>query len=264
MISNRIDMETDTIISSDEIKLILDRYRIGKKPLAKLLGWGETTIIRYMEGDIPTNEYSNKLRTILDDPEYYYDLLCKRKDFLTKVAFKKSKQAVLSKIMTSKIYAVAYYIVNLCHAEICPSYLQYLLYYSQVFSLCLKNKELFYEEYNINNELLPYLKVYENMKRKGVHVLEIDDEYLDEEEVELINAVIEAFYWYGPKALSKLMIYEKSNMKASRDKYNNKIVTKDGLKSYFTDVIHHYHIKDVKDIYRYPDRKIMDIRDSCR
>ena len=59
MSNNRIEMDMEAIISSEEIKLILDRYRIGKKPLAKLLGWGETTIIRYMEGDVPTNEYSN-------------------------------------------------------------------------------------------------------------------------------------------------------------------------------------------------------------
>jgi hypothetical protein len=62
MKGNRVEIGNEAIITADEIKLILDRYRIGKKPLAKLLGWGETTIIRYMEGDIPTNEYSNKLR----------------------------------------------------------------------------------------------------------------------------------------------------------------------------------------------------------
>ena len=77
MIRNRYEVENDEIITSDEIIQILEKYRIGKKPLAKLLGWGETTIIRYIEGDIPTKEYSIKLRTLLDNPEFYYDLLVK-------------------------------------------------------------------------------------------------------------------------------------------------------------------------------------------
>lgn len=264
MNSNRTTMETETIISADEIKLILDRYRIGKKPLAKLLGWGETTIIRYMEGDIPTSEYSNKLKTILDDPEYYYDLLCKRKDSLTCVAFKKSKKAVLSKIMTSKIYAAAYYIVNKSSAEMCPSYVQYLLYYSQVFSLALYDKELFQEDCGVNNEHMPFLKLYEGMKRSGIHMLEVGDEYLNAEETELINAVMESFLWYGPKALSAMTAFEKSMIKISRDKYNNKIIAKDTLKLYFKEVLNQYQINSVKDIYKYPDRRILDIRDISK
>ena len=58
MINNRYELLNDEVITVDEIRQILESYRIGKKPLAKLLGWGETTIIRYMEGDIPTSEYS--------------------------------------------------------------------------------------------------------------------------------------------------------------------------------------------------------------
>jgi hypothetical protein len=261
MKSNRVDVETEGMISADEIKLILDRYRIGKKPLAKLLGWGETTIIRYMEGDVPTNEYSNKLRTILDDPEYYYDLLCRRKECLTGVAFKKSKKAVMSKIMASKIYAVAYYIVNKCSAEICATYIQYLLYYAQVFCLAIYDKELFQEECGVNNEHLPYLKIYEGMRRCGVHTLEGGEEYLSAEEIELIDSTMDSFLWYGPRALSAMTAYEKSMIKVSRDKYNNKIIAKDTLKVYFKEILNQYQIKSVKDIYKYPDTRIIDIKD---
>jgi hypothetical protein len=261
MKGNRIEIGNEAIISADEIRLILDRYRIGKKPLAKLLGWGETTIIRYMEGDIPTNEYSNKLKTILDDPEYYYDLLCRRKECLTGVAFKKSKQAVMTKIMASKIYAAAYYMVNKCSAEICPSYIQFMLYYSQVFSLALYDKEIFQEECGVNNEHMPYLKLYEGMKRCGIHTLEGGEEFLDAEEIELVDAVLESFLWYGPKALFAMSAYEKSMLKISRDKYNNKIISKDTLKAYFKDILDHYQIKSVREIYKYPDQRILDIKE---
>ncbi|MHB8128859.1 MAG: hypothetical protein ACYDEX_07670 [Mobilitalea sp.] len=260
MKGNRIEMESEAIISADEIKLILDRYRIGKKPLAKLLGWGETTIIRYMEGDIPTNEYSNKLKTILDDPEFYYDILCRRKECLTGVAFKKSKKAVMSKIMATKIYAVAYYIVNKSCAEMCASYIQFMLYYAQVFSLALYDKELFQEECGINNEHMPYLKLYEGMKRCGIHTLEGGEEFLSVEEIELIDAILDCFLWYGPKALFAMTAYEKSTIKISRDKYNNKIVSKDTLKAYFKEILDQYQIKGIKDIYKYPDQRMVDIK----
>ncbi|HHV11217.1 MAG TPA: hypothetical protein GXX75_13185 [Clostridiales bacterium] len=260
MSNSRIEMDMGAVISSDEIKLILDRYRIGKKPLAKLLGWGETTIIRYMEGDVPTNEYSNKLRTILDDPEFYYDLLCRRQECLTGVAFKKSKNAVLSKIMSSKIYAVAYYIVNKSCAEISPSYIQYLLYYAQAFSLALYDKELFQEEYGINNEHMPYLKMYESMKKCGIRTLEGCEEYLNREEIELLNTVIDCFLWYGPSALYAMMETERFAMKISRDRYNNRIIAKDIIKGYFKEALNQYQISGIKDIRKYPERKLLEIK----
>ncbi len=261
---NRNETDIGTIITVDEIKLILDCYRIGKKPLAKLLGWGETTIIRYIEGDIPTNEYSIKLKAILEDPEFYYDLLCRRKECLTGVAFKKSKKAVMEKILSSKIYAVAYHIVNRCNAEICPTYIQFLLYYAQVFSLALYEKELFQEECGVNNEHMPFLKLYEGMKRCGIHILESGEEFLTPEEIELVDAVMDAFTWYGPKALHAMTSYEKSMLKISRDKYNNKIISKETLKAYFKDILEHYQIKNCKEIGKYPDHRFLDIKELGR
>ncbi len=264
MKGNRVEIGNEAVISADEIKIILERYRIGKKPLAKLLGWGETTIIRYMEGDIPTNEYSSKLKAILDDPEFYYDLLCRRKECLTGVAFKKSKKAVMSRIMASRIYAVAYYIVNRCNAEICPSYIQFLLYYAQAFSLAFYDKELFQEECGVNNENIPFIKLYEGMKRCGIHMLDGEEEYLTQEEAELVDAVMDAYTWYGPKALTAMTTYEKSIMKISRDKYNNKIFAKDTMKAYFRNILEQYQIKGLRDIGRYPDQRMLDIKEIGR
>ncbi len=261
MMSSRINMGNEAIISVDEIKLILERYRIGKKPLAKLLGWGETTIIRYMEGDIPTNEYSNKLRTILDDPEFYYELLCKKREHLTNVAFKKSKKAVLTKIMATNIYAAAYHAANRCNADISPGYIQYILYYTQAFSLALNDKEMFEEECNASNGNMPYSKIFESMRRCGIHCLEGVDEYLSEDEIVLINAVTDSFLWYGPKALSRLASYEKSMMKISRDKYNNKIISKENLRTFFKDILERYQINNMNEIYKYPDKRIPEIKE---
>jgi hypothetical protein len=262
MKGKRNEHGNDVVITSEEIKVILDRYRIGKKPLAKLLGWGETTIIRYMDGDIPTKEYSNKLKLLLDDPEYYYYLLINRKDQLTNVAYRKSKRAVLSKIMSSKIYAVAYHLVNKSEADICPSYVQFLLYYAQAFSLALNDSELFQDEYAVNSENMPYPKLYENMKRCGIHTIDLHEDYLSPEEIRLIDEVFECFTWYGPKALYELMAFEKSILKISRDKYNNKVIAKDTIKEYFKDILVHYNITNYKEICKYPEKRLRDIRDA--
>lgn len=258
----RNEQGNDIIITSEEIKVILDRYRIGKKPLAKLLGWGETTIIRYMEGDVPTKEYSNKLKVLLDDPEYYYKLLVKRREYLTNVAYRKSKRAVLSKIMSSKIYAAAYHLVNKSDAEICPSYIQFLLYYAQAFSLSLNDSELFQDEYTVNPENIPYPRLYDNMKRCGVHTIDLNEDYLSLEEVKLLDEIYDCFSWYGPKALYALTAFEKSVLKISRDKYSNKIITKDVIRAYFKEILVHYNITNYKDIGKYPERRLRDIRET--
>lgn len=261
MISNRYALVNEGVITSDEIRQILERYRIGKKPLAKLLGWGETTIIRYMEGDIPTNEYSAKLKCLLDNPDYYYELLVKREECLTNVAFKKSKNAVLTQITASRIFTVAYYIINKCNAEMCASYIQYLLYYIQVFSLALYDKEIFKEDYSINNEQMPYLKVYQSMKRCGIHTLSVVDEFLDKEEIELIDAIYDALSWYGPKALSTMTTSEKAMLKISRNKCNHKIISKDTLKLYFKEICEKYKINNIEDISHYIDQRIFELRE---
>lgn len=260
MKGSRNEMGNEGIITSDEIKIILDRYRIGKKPLAKLLGWGETTIIRYMEGDIPTNEYSNKLKVLLNDPEFYYDLLMKRKDFLTGVAYRKSRRAVLTMIMASKLYAAAYYFVNISNTEISPGYIQFLLYYSQAFSLALYDKELFQDECLINTEYRPYPMVYENMKRCAMNTIDLPDGYLSQDETEMMDAVYECFSWYGPKALQALTAYEKLAMMIARDKYNNKIISKNSIKEYFKEIIEQYNITGLKDIGNYPEKRLMEIK----
>ena len=170
----------------------------------------------------------------------------------------------MSKIMSSKIYAVAYYIVNKCNAEICPSYIQYLLYYAQVFSLALYDRELFQEECGINNEHIPYLKLYEGMKRCGIHILEDGEVYLKQEEIDIVDAVMDAFTWYGPKALNAMTSFEKSLSKISRDKFNNKIIAKDTLKAYFKEVLEHYQIKSIYEVGKYPDQRMLDIKEVNR
>lgn len=262
MKSEDLQLNSNSIIAVNEIKGILRDFRIGKKPLAKLLGWGETTIIRYIEGDIPTVEYSNKLRAIADDPAYYYDLLLKNKENLTGIAFRKSRQAVLEKLMESKIRLIAQYMINISNSEIGPGYIQWLLYYSQVFSLSLYDKELFEEDYIITNESMPYPVLFRNMVSHGISIMELPQERLRSEELQLVRNVVAAFGWYGPTAMKALMENERSAMRISRDKGNNKIIAKETLKNYFKDVISQYEIHTGEDIHKYPDKRVLELKNK--
>lgn len=260
MEENKFRKSEDTIITSNEIYTILSAYRIGKKPLAKLLGWGETTIIRYIDGDIPTNEYSDKLWAILDNPVYYLDILNQSKDKLTGVAYKKSKKAVMGRIMESRLNVVAQYIINYTEGEISATSVQAILYYAQGFSLAMLNKELFKEEYVVTNESHPYPKIYKEMKKRGIHCFDIGEDLFTVQEKDLINCMIEVFNWYGPKALSTILAYEKIALRISRDANNNKVITKDTLKSYFKDIIEQYNITQLSEVVNYPEQRLSQIK----
>ena len=49
------------IITISQIEEIIEKYNIGKKPLSLVLGFGEITIIRYLDGMIPEKNYSDIL-----------------------------------------------------------------------------------------------------------------------------------------------------------------------------------------------------------
>ena len=87
---------------NEKIKVLLDRYSIGKKPLSKLLKWGEGTIIRYLEGDLPSEKYLTCLEEIYSDPNKYLEILKSNKDQITKVAYNKSLKATNNYILQSQ------------------------------------------------------------------------------------------------------------------------------------------------------------------
>ena len=91
--SNEINDEK--IITTEEINQILTKYKIGKKPLSKLLGWGEVTLIRYLNGDVPSKVYSDQLYKILNDEEYMNKLVEENKSLITERAYKNIKIILL-------------------------------------------------------------------------------------------------------------------------------------------------------------------------
>lgn len=260
MSENKVQSQENSIVTANEIHTILKDFRIGKKPLAKLLGWGETTIIRYIEGDVPTAEYSGKLRSIVEDPIYYYELLLENKSNLTNVAYRKTMQAVMEKMTEQKINLIAQYMIYYTQGDISPGYTQWLLYYSQGFYLALYDKELFEDEYNVNAENAPYVPLYDSMKQHGINIFEVPVNRLSENEKNLINKILDTFCWYGPKTLKALSAFERSNYRISRDKEGRKIIAKELIKNQFKDILALYGIRNINDIHKYPDSRFLDLK----
>lgn len=59
----------------DDINKVLKIYKIGKEPLAQMLGWGKATIKRYFTGMLPSEQYSNEIKKLIESPKYFKEKL---------------------------------------------------------------------------------------------------------------------------------------------------------------------------------------------
>ena len=53
------------LITISELNRLLKKYDIGAGPLAKLLGFGDVTVNRYILGQLPSREHSEKLLRLM-------------------------------------------------------------------------------------------------------------------------------------------------------------------------------------------------------
>ena len=91
---DKVYRHEEKIITTDEINNILSKYKIGKKPLSKLLGWGEITLIRYLNGDVPSRVYSDQLYNILNNEDYMNKLVEENKKLITDRAYNNVKESI--------------------------------------------------------------------------------------------------------------------------------------------------------------------------
>ncbi len=246
----------EKVISVNQIKEILQMYNIGKKPLAKLLGWGETTVIRYLEGDIPTSEYTEKLHEIAESPLYYYRILLENQSKITNVAFKKSKKAVLDVMMRSKLHVSAQYIINQANAEINVRQIQSILYYSQVLSLVFIGEEIFDEDAQLTYNQMPYLSLYEGQKKQGIRTIDMNFDKLSRNDKDIIDCVQNTFGWYGQKSIYAISTVERKVTEDLLESLNSKIVTKDYLTNVYSKMFNQLQIKCYQDFPKYLQQRL--------
>ena len=268
---NRIDnvyRKEENIITTEEINKILIKYKIGKKPLSKLLGWGEVTLIRYLNGDVPSKIYSDQLYKILEDEVYMDKLLEENKNLITKKAYENVKKSIsnLNKakkeyIKESEIDLFSEYII-MYGKEITPLALQKILYYAQGFYKAFFGKFLFKEDCEAWVHGPVYINIYEKYKDfKSANIL-IDVDYniydmIVDEKRELLDVIIKYFGYYNGKALEKMSHYETPWINARKgllptDNSNN-VINKEDIKDYFEKVKEKYDMINILDIKKYSD-----------
>ena len=73
--------------STKELLLsMMQRYEIGKKPLSRLLGWGDTTVMRYLDGMEPNKEFAQRIEALAKNPWGFAELLESNREKLTDTA----------------------------------------------------------------------------------------------------------------------------------------------------------------------------------
>lgn len=242
-------MRKDGVISKEEIEKLLLRYEIGKKPLARLLGWGETTILRYTEGDIPTREYSDRLCRLYHNPDEFEQLLFDNQEKISGVAYRKSMGAVERLIHNRGVQKTVDFIQLSSGSPVPQDLMQYYLYYAQGFSLALYGIPLFEEEFLVQETFQPYPGIF--IRPRPVQAGCEKGLWITPQQKLLLQKIAEAFPWYGIRLYESMYAAERRELKISRDKQNRKIIKKENLKRYFEAALEQYGIQHADSVERY-------------
>ncbi len=254
------------IISLEKILAIPKKYGIGKRPLSLVLGWGEMTFSRYYDGNMPTKQYSDTLRKVYNDPDYYLTLLENNKDKLTSpVAYTKSKNTVSELLnenskVESKLELIIQYLLYKCE-DITPLALQKSLYYVQGFYYAFTGQFLFDEDCeawvhgpvfrNVYAEYSSYR--FDPIKK----VDKFDESVFTTTEKLILDSIIKHFCCYSGKTLEKFTHQEKPWVEIRDglpvDAHSKQIIPKQLIGEYFSAVKEKYCMLNPGDIRSYSE-----------
>ena len=252
------------LIKVSEIREIMEKYNIGAEPLSLVLGFGKITIQRYLGGQLPSKEYSDKLLHILSSRKEMLLCLEAGKESISDAAYLKCRKKLdeLNELyQDNKIEVVTRYL--LCKSgDITPLALQKLLYYAQVFFYALFHVELFTDRCQAWALGPVFPDVYFKYRDFGSDPIakpttdfqnEIDG--LNIREIEVLDAVILAFGHYSGRVLSEITHREKPWIEARGtllpgDRGATPL-NYDTIHSYFESVVQKYSILNPCDIVKY-------------
>lgn len=245
------------LVSIEDIERLMKIYKIGKAPLSLALGFGEVTIPRYLEGQVPSKEYSNIIKAALTSPVYMKQKLIKNRDKLTDAAYKKAMAAAdsidsLFSVSDKMLRVTAYVFEKL--EEVTPLMLQKLLYFIQGIYSALYGKPIFVEDCRAWLHGPVYPEVYDlfrDFKYNPIDdarfaLLEGTEDALTDDEKKAIDLVVNTFGMYGGKVLEKITHNEDPWMEA-RKGYgdgipSSELLTKERIMKYYIAINQKYGI----------------------
>ena len=221
------------LVSIDDIEKLMKIYKIGKAPLSLALGFGEVTIPRYLEGQVPSKEYSDVVRTALASPAYMKQKLMENREKLSDAAYKKAMAAAdsiesLFSVSDKMLRVIAYVFEKL--EEVTPLMLQKLLYFIQGIYSVLYGRPIFEEDCRAWVHGPVYPEVYElfrDFKYNPIDdarfaLLEGTVDALTEEEKNVVDLVANTFGMYGGKVLERIT-HNEDPWKEARKGYGDSI-----------------------------------------
>ncbi len=262
------------IISLEHILALPEKYAIGKRPLSRLLGWGEQTFSRYCDGDMPTKQYSEVLSKIYDDPKYYSEILESGKAGLQSIsAYDKSRKAVDALLNLasdtsnkSKISCAVRYLLNQCE-DITPLALQKALYYIQGFYSAFYNIFIFPEDCESWVHGPVYRDIYFRYRDYHFDPIssceEFDSNTLTTQEKAIYDSVIKYLCCYSGKVLERFThnetpwISARGNLPVSAP--SERIITKESIHEYFSAVKTKYNMVTPNDIRSYAQEMFLGL-----
>lgn len=250
--------------TKEQLTEILERYNIGKKPLARLLGWGETTVINQLKGTAVNTEFAEKINTIYESPYVFSEILEQNKDKLTEVAYRKTKKAVNELIMKNKASLVVQYLFTCAENDIAPYQVVADMFYAQVAALLLKGIPLFDDDVcYMKKSTVPYPHIYSALlssKGQPVHTM---PNILTQDEKDLLSAVNKQMNAISPNTLKAIMKADRSGLLRSGKRDKSDISETEGiyvslsqLQAYFLNQFQESVFTDIKDFRIYWDRKL--------
>lgn len=254
------------LVLIDDIEKLMKIYKIGKAPLSLSLGFGEVTIPRYLEGQVPSKEYSDVVKSALASPAYMKQKLMENREKLTDAAYKKAMAAAdsiesLFSVSDKMLRVIAYVFEKL--EEVTPLMLQKLLYFIQGIYSALYGKPIFAEDCRAWIHGPVYPEVYElfrDFKYNPIDdarfaLLEGMEDTLTDDEKRVIDLVVNTFGMYGGKVLEKITHNEDPWMEA-RKGYGDSIpsselLPKERIMKYYIAVNRKYGIDTETGLWTY-------------
>ena len=257
------------IVAQDVVGGMVQRYDIKPRPLSALLGWGEHTYSRFVEGDIPSRSFSDRIASLWESPLSFLMLLLENGSVLTGVALKKSKAAASKALVQygTKAERVCAYLIGRTESNSSLA-LQKELYYAQGLMLAFFDTPLIPNRCEAWTMGPVFPEVWET-----IHPREVSEESLvdcgladcvqdtfTEDELAVLEAVATRVGRYSPFALRDLTHRESPWVSARGtlpdDAPSSSPIDNSAIRGFFVEVRSQYGMAQPADIGRYMEDRV--------
>lgn len=258
--------EMEGLVTVEDIQKLMQIYKIGKEPVSLALGFGAVTVTRYLDGQIPSKEYSDVIREALSSPAYMKKKLLENRDRISDTAFYKAFAAAdsmlsLFSVSEKMIQVIARVFEKL--EEVTPLMLQKLLYFIQGIYSAVYGVPVFEEDCQAWVHGPVYRDVYDLFK--DFKYSPIDDarfarlegaaDALTAREKEIVDLVTATFGVYGGKVLERIT-HNEDPWRQARAGYadgipSSEVVTKESIRKYYKKIGERYEIHTEDGLNRY-------------